>query len=106
MYWFKQRDERHIINQRCRLKTTGYGDLLTRANRGGSYTHPSVHRIRHTHTYVKIPTTNQTKAHLPRWSSLNPQPHRQPPRVVTKPHTENKHYTYLEGGVLQHIPGA
>ena len=65
---------------------------------------PQFTGIRHTHTYVKIPTTNQTKAHLPRWSSLNPQPHRPPLRVVTKPHIESNPNTYIAGGWARHIP--
>ena len=31
-------------------------------------------------------------------------PPKPPPRVVTKPHTERSDNTYLEGGLLRHIP--
>ena len=51
MYEVKQRDERHIINQRCRLKQTGYGDLLFRSEPWGSYKHSLPHR-NSTYTHV------------------------------------------------------
>lgn len=33
--WFKQRDERHLIELWCRLKEIGYGDLALRSRTVG-----------------------------------------------------------------------
>ena len=90
------------LKQRCRLKELSYGDLLQRANRGGSK-HPE-HSLapKQKCTQVHIsPNTTKTQNHT-EWSA--PPPPSGQGSKPTKPNTDTTSNTCMPLGQPRHSP--